>query len=146
MLGLLGFSVWRYWRLRSPGPHEAVLGTPFVVKAGETVTFLDARLQVKLDAVLDDSRCPKNVKCFWEGNARVRFILTLDNAPIPIVLNTSRKIGPREDAIAGSPYRLRLDSLGSEPVDPANEYPKRAIAQLRVLRSSDAGASGDEGE
>ena len=33
------------------------------------------KLVLRMDSVLEDSRCPANVQCVWEGNARVDFIL-----------------------------------------------------------------------
>jgi hypothetical protein len=43
---------------------------------GETVRVDAGDLTIAFDAVLDDSRCPLEVLCFWEGNAAVRLILT----------------------------------------------------------------------
>lgn len=42
---------------------------------GLNEVFYDFELdyQIKLDSVINDSRCPEGAMCFWEGNAEIRF-------------------------------------------------------------------------
>jgi len=47
------------------------LNESFEMKAGETIAIKDELLSFRFDSVLNDSRCPEGVYCFWAGNAAV---------------------------------------------------------------------------
>ena len=49
----------------------ARLGEPFDVRVGQTAYIGDTRLSIRVEAVPEDSRCPRDVQCVWAGNARV---------------------------------------------------------------------------
>jgi len=52
---------------------DAELGAPGVVLAGFGQTAdLGGRLTVRPFAVIEDSRCPGNTTCLWEGRLRIR--------------------------------------------------------------------------
>ena len=44
--------------------------TTFLVPLGNTITT--SGVAITLDAVLEDSRCPRNTTCIWEGRAVVK--------------------------------------------------------------------------
>lgn len=52
---------------------DAELGAPSVVIAeiGQTAD-LGGGLTVRPNAIVEDSRCPRNVQCLWEGRLRLR--------------------------------------------------------------------------
>ncbi len=43
------------------------------IPLGETVIFEEAA--ITFESVMEDSRCPKDVTCVWEGEARIRVII-----------------------------------------------------------------------
>lgn len=45
----------------------------------ETVINTDENISITFDSLLEDSRCPIGVVCFWEGNAKVGFIFNSQN-------------------------------------------------------------------
>ena len=47
-------------------PPVAHLDSPFDLKVGETAD-INSDFQITLLNVLDDSRCPSDVTCIWEG-------------------------------------------------------------------------------
>ena len=49
----------------------AVLAQEFKIKYGQELTVEGQDLKVKFASVLDDSRCPANVTCIWEGFAKI---------------------------------------------------------------------------
>jgi hypothetical protein len=58
----------------SPGPgHRAAVapGQPFRLALGESVGVKGGIFVVDFLAVSEDSRCPVNTQCVWEGNARI---------------------------------------------------------------------------
>jgi hypothetical protein len=46
---------------------------------GDSVTLDGGALQVTLARVEEDSRCPQNVMCIWQGRAVVRLQVTIDD-------------------------------------------------------------------
>ena len=54
------------------------------------VVSANANLTLVLTAVSEDSRCPTDVECLWEGNAAVHVsISTHEGSPTPLTLNTA---------------------------------------------------------
>lgn len=56
------------------------LDQPFTLAIGEEVRF--ASLGVTLDEVVEDSRCPADVQCIWEGRTAFAVSLTLDRRAV----------------------------------------------------------------
>jgi hypothetical protein len=56
-----------------PGPtHRTVSsGTDFALKPGESVALDGQSLVLRFDSVVQDARCPRDVLCITEGNARI---------------------------------------------------------------------------
>jgi len=71
-------------------------------------------LSVKLDAVLNDSRCPSDVQCVWEGNAMVKFVVSIDQSEHEITLNTNGGQNfPSDTLLQG--YSIQLTELVPYP-------------------------------
>jgi hypothetical protein len=49
--------------------------TPFALRFGEQQEVGEAGLVVGFQGIIGDSRCPLEVECFWEGQARIRLWL-----------------------------------------------------------------------
>jgi hypothetical protein len=99
----------------TPGAIAAIAGTP---------------LRIRFDAVADDSRCPSDVQCVWEGNATIR--LTADSAgqPRTVELKTSGTPSP----VRAFGHDIAFRALRPVPTSgsriPENEY----VVTLRVTR------------
>jgi hypothetical protein len=52
------------------------LGREFTVSVGQSVLVGDTGLRVAVRAVANDSRCPTDVQCVWEGDATVAIEVT----------------------------------------------------------------------
>lgn len=76
----------------APAPTNTraiALGQTFTLGEGETVVVGDA-LTLRFAAVTEDSRCPTDVQCVWEGNAAVRVEASMAaDLPMPLCLNTN---------------------------------------------------------
>ena len=71
------------------------------------------QILICLDSVLNDSRCPLGVQCFWEGNAEVRF--KFERYPDGAVLfNLNTHKGFRNDTIVDN-YKFTLTGLSPYP-------------------------------
>ena len=67
------------------GPSAGVAPTPgacpcldreFSVKVGTPVAIQGEQLELRMESVGPDSRCPVNVTCVWEGDAQVTIALS----------------------------------------------------------------------
>jgi hypothetical protein len=91
-------------------------GEEFTLALGESVGIDQSGVSVGFKAVVEDSRCPMNARCIWEGNARIAIQVseftagrpadTYDVAAGKIELNTSTRFNTREK-IAGFVIELR---------------------------------------
>ena len=72
------------------------------------------QMYICLDSVLNDSRCPSGVYCFWEGNATVRFEYQKYNSkPVIFDLNTHKVF--TSDTIIDI-YKFTLLGLNPYPI------------------------------
>ena len=53
------------------GSHDPRLDQEFVLRGGQEVNIRGTDLRLHFTDVLEDSRCPKQVECFWTGQARI---------------------------------------------------------------------------
>jgi len=83
----------------------------------ETLHNYEKKLILRMDSVLNDSRCPLNVECFWEGNAEVRFLFTVDSVQTDFTLNTNGGMQFNADTVI-SGYSIKLLDLSPYPEDP----------------------------
>jgi hypothetical protein len=83
----------------------------------ETRYNFEHKLSLRMDSVLNDSRCPAHVDCVWEGNAGVRFLFKVDTVQTPFILNTQGGSQFRSDTTIGD-YEITLLDLTPYPEDP----------------------------
>jgi hypothetical protein len=107
---------------KSASPVEAFPPAKLVLEPGKADS--SNGIYVTLLKVENDSRCPSNVVCVWQGDAEVSIGVSSNRLDItaPFVLHTG--VEPRAGIYNG--YQIRLDSLTPAPVAgqpiPASEY------------------------
>lgn len=124
--GLLALSC---GQTSEPVPAEKLsLSPPSVTQVtlhvGETVVV--NHVDITFDGVLEDSRCPVDVTCVWEGNAQIELgvgpVFGGDGPTFQMILNTNH--GPRQGEAWGQ--RITLVEVRPEPVStgplPADAY------------------------
>jgi hypothetical protein len=47
------------------------LGEEFTLRVGQSAAITELNLWMRFNRVVDDSRCPANVSCVWEGDGAV---------------------------------------------------------------------------
>ncbi len=109
------------------------LGRNFDVRVGQTVQIAGETLTVTFERVAEDSRCPTNVKCVWEGDAVVRVTLQGQNAERGTLNLHTQAAAAREADF--QKYRLRLVQLVPWPKDSGGIPAETYIATLVVTRS-----------
>jgi hypothetical protein len=88
------------------------LGREFTLRVGETATVDGAALRVSVDKVAEDSRCPVDVQCVWEGDAIVSVAIADAAAPRSYQLHTS---GRYEREATHGAYQVTLVRLDPAP-------------------------------
>ncbi len=112
--------------VRPPYTTEQPLEAVFAI--GEEIR-VDGIFRVLLSDVTEDSRCPVDVVCVWEGNGAVVVGLTLGTGPThPFTLNTA--VEPRSAEHGG--YRVTLLNLDPAPRSDTPIERDRYRATLRI--------------
>lgn len=53
-----------------------ILDEGFLIRFGQQVSIPSENLLIKFYDLLDDSRCPINVICFWQGEATIELLIS----------------------------------------------------------------------
>ena len=94
--------------------NNLISGDTVTISYNDCVCDPENQMYVCLDSVLNDSRCPAGLQCFWEGNAKVRFkFKRTGDKPVLFELNTHK--GYTTSTII-SGYRFTLTGLTPYPV------------------------------
>ncbi|MFL5579772.1 MAG: hypothetical protein ACJ8AO_05310 [Gemmatimonadaceae bacterium] len=117
-------------------PIHAVIDEPFQLRVGqraELATDVAGRpFRVTFIEVTGDSRCPDDVRCVWEGDARVALRLELDSEAADTAAHTSGRFTPPPE-LAG--HRVVVEALDpathSGRTIPQSDY----VATLRITES-----------
>jgi hypothetical protein len=93
----------------------------------------DNQLTIRIDSVLNDSRCPSDVVCGWEGNAGIRFLFTNANVETKFVLNTHGGESFPSDTIIGG-YYIQLIALRPYPISTSKILNSEYVADLLIKK------------
>jgi len=105
------------------GVIKASLRQEVTLKPGQTVSITGEELEIEFIEVVEDSRCPEDVTCIWEGRARCSVRITTgeqeENAvltqPHAYILSFLLEPYPEADKeISQDEYRLLLTVTMSE--------------------------------
>lgn len=88
------------------------LGDTVIIKVHETLINEENKISLRMDSVLEDSRCPIGGQCIWAGNGEARFVFKSYNQEIKFKLNTL--LHPRDTILSG--YKITLIDLLPHPV------------------------------
>lgn len=103
---------------------------PFSAAYRQQVTF-SSGLRVTFVELLEESRCPMNVVCPWEGNARIRLDVIRASDAASVILNThGSEAYPRQAVALG--YRFSLVELSPYPATAGQANPALYVARLTV--------------
>lgn len=102
-----------------PEPVQVKLGEAFTLAAGQDASVVAEALNLKFDQVLEDSRCPTRVNCFWTGEARLTVLVEQDGrAPVSVEFNTNPAPGQNKQEAKIGPYTIHLKSVDPYPETP----------------------------
>jgi hypothetical protein len=81
------------------------------VKVEQEKFLPGTRIKVKFIEVVEDGRCPSDVRCVWAGNAKIKLHFSKGSDKEEVELNTTIK--PRTIEFGG--YRFKLTGLAPYP-------------------------------
>jgi len=87
-------------------------------------------LSLCLDELIEDSRCPVNANCVWQGVARVRFSMQLKNQSYSFVLSTSHVQSFHTDTTIQQ-YRISLLRVKPYPGETSHAKP---VADVQITK------------
>lgn len=90
----------------TPYTPQIPLGQEFALEQGSNAR-VDGRWIIEFSGVPEDSRCPMNARCIWEGNARIALMVRDLSNPMDmeLELNTSERFDKRK-ALPGAVVEL----------------------------------------
>ncbi len=100
-------------------PVETGLDQEFGLHGGQEARISDENLSLRFTDVLEDSRCPAQVECFWTGQARIAVVATQPQAePTTLEFNTNPAPGQTRQTVEVGDYTVELKSLDPYPQTP----------------------------
>jgi hypothetical protein len=93
-------------------------GQTVTVALGETVSLGVEGASLSFDDVVEDSRCPANAQCLWQGRVVVSGHVTVGGQSFPFTLGTLTGFEDAPASFAAGPYTLRIASVEPYPDTP----------------------------
>jgi hypothetical protein len=104
-----------------PQPKRVASNAEFTLRRGEIASVDGGNLLVTFLAVIEDSRCPADVVCVWQGDAAMTFRIERPQAAAPFVgidtLHT--ELEPKAATHAG----FRVEVRGLQPYPYSSDEP-----------------------
>jgi hypothetical protein len=103
---------------------EFNLNDPLTLAGGQEGLIASEGLRLRFFDVLEDSRCPAQVECFWTGQARIAVSVQPEGAASTTVeFNTNPAPGQTVKQADVGPYNIELLSLEPSPQTPERRIP-----------------------
>lgn len=100
-------------------PVEFALNQEFTLRGGQEAVISGENLRLRFTDVLEDSRCPTEVECFWTGQARIAVLVEPAGSPSTTVdFNTNPAPGQNVQNVDVDDYTISLKSLVPYPRTP----------------------------
>jgi hypothetical protein len=98
---------------------EFSLNDAFTFGGGQGGQIPSEKLRVRFADVLEDSRCPTQVDCFWSGQTRIAVSVQPDGSgATTVVFNTNPAPGQTLKLATVGQYTIELQSLDPYPQAP----------------------------
>jgi hypothetical protein len=111
------------------------LNDAFTLAGGQEGLSASEKLLLRFADVLEDSRCPTQVECFWTGQARIAIAVQPEgSAPTTIEFNTNPAPGQTVKVADVGQYAIELQSLDPYPQTPDDPIPFEDYRATLVVR------------
>jgi hypothetical protein len=112
-------------------PSDFIPGDTVITKFAVLYHDYADNMSIRLDSIINESRCPLGVVCIWEGNAEARFMMNYNGSVNYFSLNTFR--GSRTDTVIDGLY-IKMIWLNPSPVEGIEFNPSKYSAGLVILK------------
>lgn len=110
------------------------LNIPFKLNIGQAAVIETENLNIKFINVTEDSRCPSDVQCIWEGQAIVQISISKDNQNIN-TFNLTERAGHDELSILSlNGYSINLKKVEPYPVSTKKIVPNDYFIILQIRK------------
>ena len=100
-------------------PVTFTFGREFTLGGGQEAVFDGGDLSVRFSELLEDSRCPTEVECFWTGQARIAVVVQAVGRPTATAyFNTNPAPGENQQSVRAGDVTVELRSLEPYPRTP----------------------------
>lgn len=105
-------------------------GVAFSLPVGKTAAVAGSVNRITFTQVREDSRCPTNVVCVWEGDAKIEITVSRNGAPAETAILS---LGPNKNEAQLGDVAVRFVGLAPAPVNP-EPAPRRYVAELVIRK------------
>lgn len=116
----------------SVAPTTARLDEPFTLKMFQTITLPEAQMQLTLNKLLEDSRCPAKVRCVWAGRAALGLAVERGDRLALLNMSTMPPDGSMHAYFQG--YAFELLDVQPYPQNSGDQIPPAAYSAKMVVR------------
>jgi hypothetical protein len=119
-------------------PVQYNLDEAFLLGDRQRAVIRGQNLELEFAEVMEDSRCPTKVECFWTGQARigVRVWGRGVDTPITVEFNTNPAPGQTKQVVTVDGYTIRLRSLDPYPDSPERSIPLEDYRATLVVQKA----------
>ena len=114
-------------------PTAPAVNEEFTLRPGQTAAVSGTPLRITFESVRDDSRCPTDVTCIWEGDATVVLRVAVDSEQAVKELHTSEG-GERSRKAPAGGFVISLERLDPAPLSTQPIEASAYRVTLRVAR------------
>lgn len=114
----------------SQGLQTVDLGAEVTLAPGATFAVKSAGLSVRFVAVIEDSRCPRDVTCIWAGQVKIQLEILQSSQPL------SRVEVLAGSSVAAGEYAVTLVRVEPEPVTGARIATQDYRATLMIDKAA----------
>jgi hypothetical protein len=107
-------------------------GVAFDLPLGKTAALSGNGVRITFREVREDSRCPTDVTCVWEGDAKIELTISRNGAPDDVKVIS---LSPINNETSSGDLRIRFVRLDPVPRQADAGKPRAYVAQLVVNRS-----------
>ena len=110
-----------------------ILDATTVVKIGQLVKESEGELQLTLTGIPEDSRCPVNVNCIWEGQVKLFIDAAVPNRKASLEFKVEKsKMGTVSKSFEG--YSIQILNVLPEPTAGEKTEPTAYTVELVVSK------------
>lgn len=101
----------------------------FTIQTNQTITF--DTLKITFLKTLEDSRCPSDVTCIWQGRASIKLNTEIENQKKDIILTTGEN-----STIQMEMYKINLIDLKPYPISTKIIIPEEYVVTLDISKNT----------